>query len=202
MSLAISEAYPCNIPEDYCNHLVRSVVIVTQPITDNSELSPSNIDETLSRSRALWDSIYAPHHEKLISKLADSHPDLPVHILSSHYGPLLGDPPALAQETETSIGRILTSIVAITCLRSQRGVGPQVTSHVFGLKKALLEKAQGVLEEIGGGDAAEWLCGDEGATWVLESADRIGEVVAGGRTSFAGPPGEEGGGEEPVKAKL
>lgn len=70
-----------------------------------------------------------------------------------------------------------------------------MTSHVFGLLKASLEKDQGVLDEVEGG---EWLCSEEGARWVLESTDRVGEVLAGGKTSFAGPPGEDG----EVRAKL
>ncbi|OXG72865.1 hypothetical protein C348_06227 [Cryptococcus neoformans Gb118] len=143
---------------------------------------PSNVTEITSRSRSLWDAIYTPHHEKLLAKLAASHPDLPVHILNSHYGALLADPPSLPSPR---IGRILTSIVAITCLRAQRGVGPQVTSHVFGLKKAGLE--EGVPNELEGG---EWLCSDEGATWVLESTDEVSEAVTGGKVTFAGPPGQ------------
>ncbi|WVQ84526.1 hypothetical protein IAT38_006680 [Cryptococcus sp. DSM 104549] len=142
----------------------------------------STVTEINTRGRALWDAIYAPHHEKLISKLDASHPDLPVHILSSHYGPLLSDPNTLPTPR---VGRVLTSVLAATCLRAQRGVGPQVTSHIFGLKKAGAEA--GAVEELGGG---EWLVSDEGAQWVLESTDRISEVVAGGKTTFAGPAGE------------
>nr|KIR84662.1 hypothetical protein I308_04836 [Cryptococcus tetragattii IND107] len=147
-----------------------------------SQPDTSNITEITSRSRSLWDAIYTPHHEKLLAKLAASHPDLPVHILNSHYGALLADPPNLPSPR---IGRVLTSIVAITCLRAQRGVGPQVTSHVFGLKKAGLE--EGAPHELEGG---EWLCSDEGAIWVLESTDNISESVTGGKVTFAGPPGQ------------
>ncbi|OCF54407.1 hypothetical protein L486_07955 [Kwoniella mangroviensis CBS 10435] len=139
----------------------------------------SNVTRITKQSRELWDAIYAPFHEKLLDKLAASHPDLPVHILNSHYGALLSDPPNLPSPR---IGRVLTSVIAITCLRAQRGVGPQLTSHVFGLKKARLEEE--APREIAGG---EWLCSDEGATWVLESTDRVGEVVTGGRVTFGGP---------------
>ncbi|KAK8843937.1 hypothetical protein IAR55_006729 [Kwoniella newhampshirensis] len=142
-------------------------------------IDSSNVTEINTRGRALWDSIYQPHHEKLISKLDQSHPDLPVYILAAHYGPLLSDPSSLPSP---QIGRVLTSVVAITCLRAQRGVGPQVTSHVFGLRKAGAE--QDAMQKLQGG---EWLCSDEGAQWVLESTDKVSEVVAGGKTTFAGP---------------
>jgi hypothetical protein len=65
----------------------------------------------------------------------------------------------------------LTSIIAITCLRAQTGVGPQVTSHVFGLLKADKED-----EDIQG---SAWLVGEEGAKWVLESTDAFVEVFKG-----------------------
>lgn len=157
---------------------------VKQALTTQAYRQPdtSNITEITSRSRSLWDAIYTPHHEKLLAKLATSHPDLPVHILNSHYGALLADPPNLPSPR---IGRVLTSIVAITCLRAQRGVGPQVTSHVFGLKKAGLE--DGAPHEL---ESGEWLCSDEGAIWVLESTDNISESVTGGKVTFAGPPGQ------------
>ena len=89
---------------------------------------------------------------------------------------------------------MLTSVVAIACLRAQQGVGPQLTSHVFGLKKALLEG--GGAEGEAKVDGQEWLTSDEGVRWALESVDGIAEVVVGrGRSSFAGAPGE-------LKAKL
>ncbi len=73
----------------------------------------------------------------------------------------------------------------MTCLRAQGGVGPQVTSHVFGLKKGLLPNAlgRGEEKEVKG---EEWLGSDEGVEWILESADEVSEVIAGGEVSFAG----------------
>lgn len=75
--------------------------------------------------------------------------------------------------------------MGISCLRAQTGVGPQVISHLFGLRKAISDesyKAQGE-EEVPG---AEWLASDEGNIWLLKSVDRI-IVAMGGRegTSFA-----------------
>jgi hypothetical protein len=32
--------------------------------------------------------------DKLLAKLAESHPDLPVHILHAHYGHMFADPPS------------------------------------------------------------------------------------------------------------
>ncbi|KLT44162.1 hypothetical protein CC85DRAFT_283951 [Cutaneotrichosporon oleaginosum] len=145
-------------------------------LSTQSLRQPTDIPALFARGMALWDGIYEPHSKKLVAKLADSHPDLPVHILNSHYGPLLSDPAVQVPEGAFLLGRVLTSVIAIAGLRAQTGVGPQVTSHVFGLKKALLEG--------GGGDGSvlqgqEWLTSDEGVTWVIESVDEIGAVMRG-----------------------
>lgn len=144
--------------------------------------TPTSLPSVLSSASSLWTSIYAPHSDKLLKKLAQSHPDLPVHILSSHYGPLLADPFGAAPPGHAKVGRVLTSVVAIACLRAQGGVGPQVTSHVFGLRKAGEEPpAEG--EEVQG---REWLTSEEGATWVIEQVDALVELVSSGRgSSFA-----------------
>jgi len=146
--------------------------------------TPDNLATTSTRGRALWDSVYEPHSTKLLSKLSAAHPDLPTHILQSHYGPLLSDPFRTAPPGHFKAGRVLTSLVAIACLRAQQGVGPQVTSHVFGLKKALLEGGGAEGEEPVKGQ--EWLTSDEGVTWVISSTDDISRVVGEGRTTFGG----------------
>lgn len=122
----------------------------------------------------MWDGIYEPHSKKLIAKLTASHPDLAVHILNSHYGPLLSDP--APQPGIYQLGRVLTSVVALTTLRAQTGVGPQVTSHVFGLKKSILEGGGGNGDVLKG---QEWLTSDEGVTWVIESVDDVAKAVRG-----------------------
>lgn len=163
--------------------------------------SAEDLPATLKRGKALWDAIYEPHSTKLLAKLAESHPDLPVHILTSHYGPLFSDPSSwgtdgsAVPQGHAKIGRILTSVVAIACLRAQRGVGPQLTSHVFGLKKAALEGGGAEGEATIQGE--EWLTSDDGVRWLIESVDELAKEVPGGRTTFAGEPDEP-----PVKAKL
>ncbi|KUI66466.1 Dol-P-Man:Man(5)GlcNAc(2)-PP-Dol alpha-1,3-mannosyltransferase [Cytospora mali] len=146
-------------------------------------LTPSNLARRNSDGLALWSSVYDPFDTKLINKLALSHPDLPVHILGSHYGPLLADPQGedVDRGGLASVGRVLTSVVAIACLRAQTGVGPQVLSHVFGLRKAIeqgvhLQEAESVEEREG----MQWLAGDEGSEWILRSVDGIVEAVGGG----------------------
>lgn len=136
-----------------------------------------------SAAHSLWKSIYQPHDEKLLAKLADSHPDLPVHILSSHYGPLLADPRVGFPPGHAKIGRVLTSVVAIACLRAQGGVGPQVTSHVFGLRKSL--DAGSGAESEDKVEGHEWLASEQGCQWVLEQVDKIVEVVTPQGPSFA-----------------
>ena len=57
------------------------------------------------------------------------------------------------------------------CLRAETRVGPQLTSHVFGLLKARH------VESLGEGD--RWLATDEGTEWVIGAVDRIYDVVRG-----------------------
>lgn len=67
--------------------------------------------------------------------------------------------------------------MAIACLRAQGGVGPQVTSHVFGLRKAGEKGSGAELEEkVEGG---EWLTTEDGAKWVIEQVDALVQLVQG-----------------------
>jgi hypothetical protein len=142
--------------------------------------NPANIEEFHTRGRGLWDSVYMPFEKKLLARLADSHPDLPVHILMSHYGPLLSNPEE--RGGLATVGRSLTSLVAIAALRSQTGVGPQVLSHVFGLRKAVEQGVHGgdfaalkdAAEETKG---IERLATDEGSEWILKSVDEIAGAI-------------------------
>lgn len=150
-------------------------------------LSRENIDSVLDRGHGLWNSIYAPFTNKLTAKLASSHPDLPVHIVESEYGALFSDPEASAP-LGANVGRVLTSVVAVACLRAQTGVGPQVLSHVFGLRKAFDESGKAE-EEVEGG---AWLASDEGSEWLIR---RVDDIVGAIGSSFASGQGE-------LKAKL
>ncbi|KAK3313067.1 hypothetical protein B0H66DRAFT_385158 [Apodospora peruviana] len=145
-------------------------------------LTPENIAAVNQRGRNLWQSVYTPLDEKLESKLATSHPDLPVYILGGHYGPLLSDP---TQRGRLGVvGRTLTSVVAIACLRAQTGVGPQVLSHVYGLLKAVEQGAhREELEEVEA-KGVETLATDLGCEWLLRSVDAISDAIG---TSFAQP---------------
>ncbi|EDO04607.1 hypothetical protein SS1G_07090 [Sclerotinia sclerotiorum 1980 UF-70] len=156
----------------------------------SSELESTNVEDTKIRGRGLWDSIYRPFEAKLLDKLAESHPDLPVFILNC-YSSLFSDPPISSRPVK--IGRVLTSLIGITCLRAQTGVGPQVTSHVFGLRKAFEDgtyKASGE-EPVEGG---EWLAGEEGNAWILNTVDKIVEAIGGASRGTTFAPG--------IKAKL
>lgn len=143
---------------------------------------------TSARGLELWRSVYAGVDQTLLDRLAESHPDLPVHILHSHYGPLFTDPPHHGDGGLASVGRALTSLVGITCLRAQQGVGPQVLSHVFGLRKAVADgswKPAGAdadaLEAVRGVD---WLATDDGSEWLLRTIDTIVDALGG--SNFAG----------------
>lgn len=64
-------------------------------------------------------------------------------------------------------------------------MGPQVVSHVFGLRKAYEDgtaNAEGE-ELVEGG---EWLASDEGSIWVLQVVDRLVEAIGLGQgTTFS-----------------
>ncbi|CAK7240411.1 MAG: hypothetical protein STHCBS139747_001850 [Sporothrix thermara] len=163
------------------------------------------LPETTARGLGLWRSVYAGVDVKLLDKLAESHPDLPVHILNSHYGPLFTDPPNHAAGGLANVGRALTSLVGIACLRAQTGVGPQVVSHVFGLRKAIVDGtwlpggANATDADRDSVRGVDWLATNEGSEWLLQSIDQI--VAALGGANFAG--GSSSAGEEaPAKAKL
>ena len=154
-----------------------------------------NVEATLRRGKSLWDSIYTPFEDKLVAKLAESHPDLPVHILSSHYGPLLANPASEGGDEEArqlgTVGRCLTSVVAIACLRAQTGVGPQVLSHVYGLRKGV-EQGWAEREYAAGGvepgekEGIRNVASNEGLEWILNSVDNIAKAIGGKKGNFAG----------------
>ncbi|KAJ5295076.1 hypothetical protein PENANT_c035G02945 [Penicillium antarcticum] len=168
-------SFRASLPESITARLTR---------TPTRAPTPENISEISARGHALWDSIYRPFETKLFDKLAESHPDLPVHILHANYGALLSDP-VRERLGGSSAGRVLTSIVAVACLRAQSGVGPQVTSHVFGLRKALEDGSWA--EDVEGEAGAKWLASDEGNLWILESVDAIVEAIGGGEGSNFAP---------------
>ncbi|OBS28232.1 hypothetical protein FPOA_02173 [Fusarium poae] len=171
-------AFYASLPES-----VRSK-LSTKP---SRQPTSQNIDQTLARGRGLWDSIYRPYEDKLFEKLALSHPDLPVYILSSHYSALLSDPDASDRGTLASLGRIHTSMIAISCLRAQTGVGPQVLSHVFGLRKGLEDGTYKNDQNGETDETVQYLASDEGGHWILNTVDKIVQAIGG--SSFA--PGIE-----------
>jgi hypothetical protein len=80
------------------------------------------------------------------------------------------------------LSRTLTSVVGAACLRAEGGVGPQLTSHVFGLLKARDWAGAGAGAGAGEGegaldDADRWLSSDEGAEWVVRTTDTIVDAV-------------------------
>lgn len=160
---------------------------VTEKLSATPTRAPSsqNIDGISTRGQNLWDSIYRPFETKLYRKLGDAHPDLPVHILHFNYGALLSDP---QRSTGASVGRLATSIVAIACLRAQTGVGPQVLSHVFGLRKAVEDSTWA--SDVESEEAAKWLASDEGNTWILNSVDDIVKAIGHGEGSNFAPARE------------
>lgn len=174
-------AFYASLPQDVASQL-------SQTARPTRQLTPQNLEARQRDGLALWDSVYVGFERKLLDKLGQSHPDLPVHILNGHYTNLLSNPPrgeAGGRPDGGVVGRVLTSLVAISCLRTQTGVGPQVISHIFGLRKAYEyggARAAGE-DEVQGG---EWLASDEGNLWMLEQIDALTSVITGGTgTTFA-----------------
>ncbi|KAF2268708.1 hypothetical protein CC78DRAFT_529705 [Lojkania enalia] len=161
-----------------------SSVVSSLSTTPTRYPTPSNIESINHRGRRLWDSIYRPLEGKLESKLADAHPDLPVFIINGEYGALFTDPP---RNTGANVGRITTSLVAIACLRAQQGVGPQVLSHVFGLRKAWDDGTWKEESEAAGEEGIRWLVSNDGCTWVLDKVDEIVEAIGRGQGSTFAP---------------
>jgi hypothetical protein len=155
-------AFRDGLPSDVQNSLSKQAT---------RRIDTSNAESITDRGRSLWDSIYRPFEDKLIDKLALSHPNLPVVIVEAHYGAQLSDPPS---NMPVPVGRVLTSLIAIACLRAQTGVAPQVLSHVFGLRKAFEDGSAEGEDEVQGG---AWLASEDGNRWTLESIDQIVKAV-------------------------
>ncbi|KAH9845447.1 Dol-P-Man:Man(5)GlcNAc(2)-PP-Dol alpha-1,3-mannosyltransferase [Teratosphaeria destructans] len=136
-------------------------------------LTKDAIERTTGRGHKLWESVYRPFSQKLTDKLAQSHPDLPVFIIEGEYGALFSDPPSPSPDVP-NVGRVLMSILAVSVLRTQTGVGPQVVSHIFGLRKAYEDGTAEAEEKVEGG---EWLAGNEGSEWLLARVDEVVEAI-------------------------
>ncbi|KAI0771862.1 hypothetical protein BD413DRAFT_692187 [Trametes elegans] len=130
-------------------------------------VTSENVDEIVARGNALWASIYVPHAEKLRNKLGSYHPDF-IEFIIQAYGTVLAPLPG-GDAVQGNLSRAQGSIVGTACLRAEGGVGPQLTSHVFGLLKA--RDVPGLSEED------YWLASDEGTEWVIRTVDKILDIV-------------------------
>ncbi|RPD61933.1 hypothetical protein L226DRAFT_571324 [Lentinus tigrinus ALCF2SS1-7] len=135
--------------------------------TSKRTVTPENVQEIVARGQALWASIYEPFAEKLYNKLGSYHPDF-IEFIIQAYGAVLAPLPGGDAE-QGNLSRALGSVVGTACLRAEGGVGPQLTSHVFGLLKA--RNVEGLSEED------YWLATDEGTEWVIRTVDTILDVV-------------------------
>ncbi len=155
-----------------------SELVQALPTQPRRQIKADRLERVHKAAYSLWDDIYTPHSEKLLKILGTSHPDLPVFIVESEYGPLFSSPSSFALESEGEgakqepswdVNRLRTSLVAISALRAQGGVGPQVTSHVWGLLKAKDSIQPDDVSKKG----LEWLTTEEGALWVVRAVDGV-----------------------------
>ncbi|CAO1629585.1 unnamed protein product [Sympodiomycopsis kandeliae] len=148
------------------------------PTEPRRKLTGADIDSVQKAAKDMWDDIYQPHHDKLIKILGHSNPDLPVFILDGEYGPLFSPPHTFKKTAEIptwEVNRLRTSLIAISALRAQGGVGPQVTSHVWGLMKA----ESSIDPNDPNAQGLKWLTSEEGAVWTVESVNELSSVVEG-----------------------
>ncbi|KAF9246947.1 hypothetical protein BU15DRAFT_57891 [Melanogaster broomeanus] len=131
------------------------------------EAKPENIEATVQRGMGLWKSIYEPHADKLYNKLGALHPDFITFIIQA-YGTVLSPLPRGDLE-QGNLTRALGSVVGIATLRAEGRVGPQLTSHVFGLLKAR--------GEVPLSEEDKYLSSDEGTEWVIRKVDEIIDAV-------------------------
>ncbi|KAG9317203.1 hypothetical protein JVU11DRAFT_1396 [Chiua virens] len=140
------------------------------------EASVDNIEATIQRGMGLWKSIYEPHAVKLYNKLGALHPDFIKFIIQA-YGTILSPLPRGDLE-QGNLTRALGSVVGIATLRAEERVGPQLTSHVFGLLKARYES--NLNEED------RFLSSDEGTEWVIRKVDEIIDAVTADEEKIPG----------------
>jgi hypothetical protein len=137
-------------------------------IETGQSTNDSHFQDTIAQGRRLWDSIYSTHSEKLISRLGRSHPDLPAVIFRHQY-PLLAS--VRDYDGVTLLNRILTSVIAVSCLRAQQGSSRQLESHVYGLGNVPEAKINEDINESESG--IHWLVTDDGCKWIIETVDSI-----------------------------
>ncbi|KAI5305064.1 riboflavin kinase [Ascosphaera pollenicola] len=177
-----------NCLNEFRNQLPDPVAsrLTTEP---TREYHPNTVEQIKARGLDLWNSIYRPFEQKLVDKLARSHPDMPVIILQNNYAALLSNPDTSRGKIDVKgrpVGRLATSLMAISCLRAQTGCAPQVLSHIFGIRKALEDGTW--TQDAESQDGADWLASNEGNMWILQSVDEIVEAIGQGQgTSFAPP---------------
>ncbi|KAF9520384.1 hypothetical protein BS47DRAFT_1370498 [Hydnum rufescens UP504] len=140
----------------------------------------AGIEQVTTRGKKLFASVYDPHTEKLLAKLGSYHPDFPGFIVANEYGALLSDPPPESCALDGRVGRTLTSVAGVACLRASGGVGPQLISHVYGLLKAREYDGGGhTPPAVGPLEGDDWLASAEGATWIIEVVDRLVDALHG-----------------------
>ncbi|KAJ3761654.1 hypothetical protein EV360DRAFT_92900 [Lentinula raphanica] len=160
--------------------LDEDVKVSLRKATTQRRVTPENIGATVTRGRALWNSIYTPHADKLHDKLGSYHPDFIAFIIQA-YGTVLSPLPGVTKTfsdasriddpDQGNLSRAMGSIVGIACLRAEERVVPQLTSHVFGLLKARNVENQN--------EEDKWLSSDEGTEWVIRTVDEILDGVKG-----------------------
>lgn len=149
--------------------------ICTSPLFSRFALSPSLATD--AHACAAYDTLPCLIASRFLCELyvlSGTSWTLPfLAFIIQSYGSVLSPLPGGAAE-QGNLSRALGSVVGVACLRAEGRVGPQLTSHVFGLLKA--RATEGLSEED------RWLASDEGTEWVIRTIDTLLDVVIAERS--------------------
>ncbi|OJT01778.1 Dol-P-Man:Man(5)GlcNAc(2)-PP-Dol alpha-1,3-mannosyltransferase [Trametes pubescens] len=125
--------------------------------------TPENINDFITRGKALMASIYGPRTDIMRAKMYSYHPDLAASIEEIYATVFASFPEESA--VQGNLSRALNSVVAVACLRTEGGVVELLNGHVLGLLRA--RDVPGLTTED------YWLASEEGVDWVLMTVDML-----------------------------
>jgi hypothetical protein len=108
------------------------------------------------------------HHADILPRQPSAGNSRAAFIAQS-YGSVLAPLPTSGTQVQGNLSRALCSVAGVACLRAEERVGPQLTSHVFGLLRARYTEDQSPRDA--------WISSDEGVEWVICTVDKTVDGV-------------------------